>query len=300
MKLWIVGGVLGVITGVCGVACADPASAPAPTPASAHVPASAAVAAPSAAPARDCSKAALRKLRASAEQAVQAKDYKLAIRTLEPASAGCASREPVESAWLTTDLAAAYEKAGLYVECQRLMAPLSHPSSGVSEERNAKLAKAIAYNLDRCSKALDGQYAALKSGGCSLTIEHALASAAVPAALVPKGASAACLAIVPGTRAKNADEGDVTCPRVALVWKTTKLERQALTSSGDHDALTDDSVCCNLSAIAAGTIDHKPLVRVHGHGRDCNGGTADAATDMIYEWKGQSLLLVRDASAAFH
>jgi len=41
-------------------------------------------------------------------------------------------------------------------------------------------------------------------------------------------------------------------------------------------------------------------VRVHGQGRDCNGGTADAATDVIYEWKGQTLTVVRDASAAFH
>jgi hypothetical protein len=274
MKRWILGGVLGVIAGLCGVALAEPAA--------------------------DCGKAALRKLRASAEQAVQAKDYKTAIRILEPSSAACAGTAPVERAWLAADLAAAYDKTGQYVACQRLMAPLSHPSSDVSDARDAKLTKAIAYNLERCSKALDAQYAALKPGGCTLTIAHAIASAAVPAALVPKGATAACVALVPGTRAKTAEDGDVTCPRVALIWKAAKLERQDLTSSGDHDALGDDSVCCNLSAIAAGTVDNKALLRVHGHGRDCSGGTADAATDMIYEWKGQALTLVLDASATFH
>jgi hypothetical protein len=266
--------VLGVLTGLCSAAAAEPA--------------------------RDCGKAALRKLRASADQAAQARDYKKAIRILEPSSSGCAGSAPVESAWLAADLAAAYEKNGQYVECQRLMAPLSHPSERINQGGNDKLVKAIAYNLDRCSKALDAQYAALKPGGCTLTIEHAIASAAVPAALVPKGATAACVALVPGTRAKDAEDGDVTCPRVALIWKTAKLERQALTSGGDHDALTDDSVCCNLSVIAAGTVDNKTLLRVHGHGRDCSGGTADAATDMIYEWKGQALTLVLDASAAFH
>jgi hypothetical protein len=260
----------------------------------------------SAGPRRDCAKAAMRKVRAAADKAVQARDYKKAIGLLEPMQQACgATGAPIESAWLAADLAAAYEKTGQLVECQRLMAPLSHPSSSVAATGNAKVMKAIEHNLDRCSKALDAQYATIKPGGCTLAIDRAIATAAAPAALVPPGATAACVALVPGTRARDAEDGDVTCPRVALIWKAAKLERQDLASSGTSDALTDDSVCCNLSAIAAGTLAagtlaDKTLVRVHGQGRDCNGGTADAATDMFYEWKGTTLTLARDASVSFH
>ena len=59
-------------------------------------------------------------------------------------------------------------------------------------------------------------------------------------------------------------------------------------------------MCCNLSSIAAGTVGGKMLVRVRGHGRDCNGGTADAASDAFYEWNGKALSSLLDASVGFH
>jgi hypothetical protein len=254
---------------------------------------------------RDCSKAAMRKVRGDADKAVRAKDYAKAIALLEPVAHDCSDgRDPVASAWLASDLAVAYEKNGQFLECARLMAPLSHPRSGLQESANDKLVKAIEFNLDHCSKAFDAKYAAIKSGGCSLTIEHAIATAAAPEAVVPKGAAAACVALVPGKRGpKAADEDpevrDVVCPRVALVWKTTKgLERQEL--AGGDGVLGDDGVCCNLSSIAAGAMDGKILVRVRGQGRDCSGGTADSASDAFYEWKGRALTSTLDASVGFH
>lgn len=255
--------------------------------------------------ARDCSKAAIRKARGDADKAMRAKDYARAIALLEPFARDCSDgRELVASAWLASDLAVAYEKNGQFLECARLMAPLSHPRSGLQESGNDTIVNAIEFNLDHCSKAFDAKYAALKSGGCSLTIDDAIAIAAAPAAVVPKGAAVACVALVPGKRGpKSAGEDpevrDVVCPRVALVWKTAKgLERQELTGGGG--VLGDDGVCCNLSSIAAGTMDGKTLVRVRGQGRECSGGTADIASDAFYEWKGRALTSTLDASVGFH
>ena len=256
---------------------------------------------------RDCSKAAMRKVRADADKSVTAKDYARAISLLEPFLADCHDAKTLaDRAWLASDLAVAYEKNGQLVECQRVLAPLSHPSSGLAEKGSDKLVKAIEHNLDHCSKALDAKYAAIKPGGCTLTVDKAIATAAAPAALVPKGATAACVALVRGKPAPKAPDDDpesrdVVCPVVALLWKGAKpaLERQELTASGTG-ALGDDSVCCNLTAIAAGTLDGKTLVRVRGQGRDCNGGTADSAADTFYDWTGGALRATLDASVGFH
>ena len=265
--------------------------------------------------ARDCSKAATRKVRADADKAVRAKDYPGAIALLEPFLRDCSGGQGqgqgqgqgmTDRAWLASDLAVAYEKNGQYVECERVLAPLSHPKSGLQESASDKLVKAIDHNLDRCSKALDARYAALKAGGCTLTIDHAIATAAAPAALVPKGATAACVALVRGKASPKAPDDDpesrdVVCPAVALIWKGAKpaLERQEL-ASGGSGPLGDDSVCCNLSSIAAGTMAGKTLVRLRGQGRDCSGGTADTASDVFYEWNGTTLSSTLDASVGFH
>lgn len=255
---------------------------------------------------RDCAKPAIQKARRDADKAVAARDYARAIALLEPLVKDCRAGVPSDRAWLASDLAVAYEKAGQLVECQRLMAPLSHPSSGLRDAGGDKLARAIEHNLDRCSKALDAKYVAIKRGGCALTVDHAIAAAAAPPAMVPRGASAACVALVPGVPAPRGPDDDpevrdVVCPVVALFWKGARptLERQAL-SPGGSGPLGDDSVCCNLSAIAAGAIDGKTLVRVRGQGRDCSGGTADTASDMFYEWSGTALRPSLDASVGFH
>src|ERR1043165_533897 len=152
----------------------------------------AADAAPKAAakPVTSCSRAAIRKARGDAEKAVRAKDYAKAIAMLEPLLAEGGDQQSItDHAWLAGDLAAAYERNGQYLECARLMAPLTHPKSGLQDAGSDKLNKAIEFNLDRCSKAIDTKYAAIKPGGCALTIDHAIASAAAPPALVPKGAA---------------------------------------------------------------------------------------------------------------
>jgi hypothetical protein len=255
---------------------------------------------------RDCSKAAVQKVRRDADKAMDAKDYAGAVALLAPVVKDCRSGSASERAWLASDLAAAYERNGQYIECQRLMAPLSHPRSGLQEAGNDKLVKAIQHNLDRCSKGIDARYAPIKAGGCSLAIDHAIATTAAPPALVPRGASAACIALVHGKPVpKGPDDDpevrDVVCPVVALIWKGPRpaLERQELTAGGSGP-LGDDSVCCNLSSIAAGAMDGKTLVRVRGQGRDCSGGTADTAADMFYEWSGAALHPSLDASVTFH
>jgi hypothetical protein len=259
-------------------------------------------------PAPDCSKAAARKLRKEADKAAGAKDHAKAIALLEPFLRDCSDdKDPVDRGWLASDLAVDYEKTGQLVECQRLLGPLAYPRSAVQQSGDDKLIHAIDYNLDRCGKALDAKYAPVKPGGCTLPLGRAIASAAAPAALVPRGAAAACVALVHGKPAPKGpdddpDARDVVCPRVALAWKGAKagLELQDLSGSDPGGALGDDSVCCNLSSIAAGTVGGKALIRVRGHGRDCSGGTADTASDVFYEWNGKALSATLDASVGFH
>jgi hypothetical protein len=258
-------------------------------------------------PARDCSKPAARKLRKDAE-AAGAREPAKAIALLEPFLRDCSDdKDPVERGWVASDLAVDYEKTGQFIECQRLLGPLSAPRSAVGQSGDDKLIRAIEHNLDRCSKGLDAKYAAVKAGGCTLSLGRAIATAAAPAALVPRGASAACVVLVHGKpAAKGADDDpdsrDVVCPRIVLAWKGAKpgLDYQDLSGSDAGGALSDDSVCCNLKSIAAGTVGSKTLVRVRGHGRDCNGGTADSASDAFYEWNGKGLGPAFDASVGYH
>jgi len=268
-----------------------------------------AVSAAHAGPARDCSKAAAKKLRKDADQAAGAKDPARAIALLEPFLRDCAADDPdpVDRGWLASDLAVDYEKNGQLVECQRLLGPLSDPHAAVQRSGNDKLVHAIAYNLDHCSKAFDARYAAVKPGGCSLSLGRAIATAAAPPALVPRGASAACVALIHGKPAARRPDDDpeardVVCPRIVLAWKGAKpsLELQDLSGSDLGGALGDESVCCNLSSIAAGAAAGKTLIRVRGHGSDCNGGTADSEADMFYEWSGKALTPGINASVSYH
>jgi hypothetical protein len=247
---------------------------------------------------RDCSKAAMRKARNAADKAMRAKDYKTAIAALAPLQAACDdTRDIVESAYLAGDLAVAYEKDGQPLECEKLMAPWSHPTSGLQDAGNDKLVAAIEYNLEHCAKDLDAQYAAVKRDACALTIDGAVAAAALPPALAPKGATAACIALVPGAKG-NAGDDDVACPEVAVVskGKGAKLTRRAL----GGDTGLEPSFCCNLSSIAVGAMGGKTLVRMKGEGRECSGGTGDEASDYIFEWKGGALAIVVDASVTYH
>ena len=101
-------------------------------------------------PARDCSKAAARKLRKEADQAASAKDPAKAIALLEPHLRECSDdKDPVERGWVASDLGADYEKTGQFVECQKLLGPLTYPRSAVQQSGDDKLIRAIAYNLER-------------------------------------------------------------------------------------------------------------------------------------------------------
>src|SRR5262249_38056017 len=137
------------------------------------------------------------------------------------------TKDPVESAWLAGDLAVAYWKDGQLVECRHLMEPLVFPKSDIARSGSEKVLNALQYNLDQCEKEFDLRYAALKDDACPLKIDDAVTAVALPAALAPRGASAACLALVPGTPAAGAaagakpkdddDSGDlpeVVCPRL--------------------------------------------------------------------------------------
>jgi hypothetical protein len=164
----------------------------------------------------------IRRARSQADKAVRAKDYPAAIALLEPLvehiEEGSFGTVTVDGAWLLSDLAFAYQQNHQYVECIQLVGSPSLAGDGTE-----KVHKAIDHNLDGCNKRLDAEYA-IQSGRCRISIDGAISTAALPSALAPKGAAAACVALVPGKRRPNTaqDEDARVCPVVALVWKGAK------------------------------------------------------------------------------
>lgn len=188
------------------------------------------------------------------------------------------------------------ESQGDYVECARELAPIMWRLSMVSD---GDLTEAVEITFNRCNDELAAEYAGIAPRDCGLNIRDAIATIAAPAALVPRAARGACLALVPGTaRTQPADDFGVVCPRIALVWSAGGLHRRELAFDGGP--LDDTSWCCKLESIAAGTLDGKTLVRVSGVGHPCGGGTAYEATDALYEWNGKSLASPLDISIGFH
>jgi hypothetical protein len=243
-----------------------------------------------------CAKADIRSARANAEASFREKDYASAIRSLEQLSQECSTEllslhgtTTIDFGSVFSDLAAAYEHNGQYVECMKALAGL-----GVQMDPGAdSLIKALDYNRKRCSKGIDVQYA-IKTGGCTLSIPQAITTVAAPRALVPSGASAACLALVPGQRPPNVPDGAVVvCPVVALVWNGAKraVERKELAVEG-LAALDNEYWCGDLSSIAVGTMAGKDLVRVRG----TTGAKGREWIDVFYEWNGKLLTPAVDLS----
>ena len=252
---------------------------------------------------RDCT----RRLRAEADKAVRAKDYATAIELLEPVAdairEGSFRTVTVDGGWLLSDLAFAYQRNHQYVECIHLIGSLSLEG----DQGTDRLLKAIGYNLDGCNKKLDAEYA-IKSAHCRIPIEGAIATAAAPRAMAPEGATAACVALIPGKRPPDAskDEYVLVCPVVALVWKGAKgaVERKELPTRSDPaesapfpDPLDEEDFCTGLTSIAVGAMDDKRFVRVSGapdehcQGRQC---LHIGSVDMFYEWNGKLLVPALD------
>jgi hypothetical protein len=119
----------------------------------------------------------------------------------------------------------------------------------------------------------------------------------LPTALWPKGASAACLALV-GGHANYQHDGNVVCPHVALVvQRNGKITRRAL--QADDSGLIDEQFCCGYDTVAVGIKDGAAMVRVGADVgvTDCNGGPGHATLDEVLKWKGDVLTVVVDASS---
>jgi hypothetical protein len=247
---------------------------------------------------RDCT----RRVRAEAEQAVRAKDYPAAIALLEPLveflQEGNFNTVTVDGAWLISDLAFAYLRNHQYVECILVSGGMSIQYAGDSAD---KVLKALDHNGDRCAKGLDAEYA-IRSDGCRISIDGAIATAVAPPGLAPEGARAACVALVPGKRPPDAtDDTPDPCPVVAVVWKGARgaIARKELPveehEPTDHylpNPLDEIDFCHGLSSIARGTKDGKSFVRVggapdgHCQGKQC---LHIGWVDVFYEWNGHAL-----------
>lgn len=246
---------------------------------------------------RDCSAAGLRRARDKADKAMHAHDPDTAIAILEPLSE-CLDDGDVDShAWVDSDLAEAYARQGRYSECANLMMPLEWRTAKLSSER---LVNAVRHNVERCINALDRRYRQIRSDGCQIEVDDAIATAPAPAALVPRGATAACVALLGGapvvhrSTAENASAG---CRRIELVWSADHVEHRELVVEGGP--LFEPDRCCRLDTIAAGTKDGQALVRIQGSGHPCGGYMTHHEIDVLYRWNGQALTPSVDMSTAF-
>jgi len=151
----------------------------------------------------------------------------------------------------------------------------------------------------RCDDQLEKPYETIKASDCPFEVEDAIAATAAPPRLVPKGAKAACLVLVPfSSKTQSPDERATGCPWIALVWLSGGLHRRELPFDGGP--LGDDGICCNLESIEAGILDGKTLIRVDGAGHTCGGGRGVEDTRALYEWNGKSLVSPIDISIGFH
>lgn len=230
---------------------------------------------------RDCSDAGLRRARAAANRLARQKEYGRAAGILEPLlrcptpSAWGTLTE--EAGWLRSDLAFAYAHMQDYEACLQVM---SGVGVFVEDERNSeRLGKAMEHNGERCERGLQRRYA-LAASGCAIAVDDAIAIAPAPRELLPPGTRAACVALLPAV----ADPG---CPTVALVWRGAGrvVERRPLPADGDG-VLSDPDRCRGLSAIAAGALDGKAVVRVQG---DCASCKHTSGIDVFYTWSGTAL-----------
>lgn len=249
----------------------------------------------------DCSKPALRKARASATQAARRKDYKAAIALLAPLAEACGDGDAVERGWLISDLSVDYLKNGQLLECTKLVDEALYPKSDIARSGNDKLTSALEHNGQLCEQARADQYGPFSSTPCPFEIDDAVANdqgghaaTELPAALRPKGASVACLAVVGGKR----NSGHVECPRLVLVVRQAdgKLQRRPLRLDGS--GVDDPTFCCGYDAVAVSFKNGAPMVRLGADTviRECSGGTARSMLDEILSWKGDALSVVVEAS----
>jgi hypothetical protein len=252
----------------------------------------------------------MRRLRAQADKAVRAKDYSSAIELLAPVvehiEEGNFNTVTIDGGWLLNDLAFAYQRDHQYVACLQLIGSLSLELGDGDADR---LFKAVDHNLSGCRKRLDAEYA-IKSGGCRISIDGAIATVAAPRALMPEGAAAACVALVPGKRPPTAKEDEYApaCPVVALIWRGASgaVEREELPTAGpdaphqrSSDPLNEVDFCTGLSSIEVGTKDGKSLVRVSGAPDEhCRGHQClhIGSVDVFYEWNGEVLTPALDVT----
>jgi hypothetical protein len=212
------------------------------------------------------------------------------------ASGRGADADPDADASARDALREASGKDGL--ECARALAQDTWWLSALSDD----LRDEVKDRFDRCRVAAEQPYKQIKSGACRLKVPGAISTTAAPRALIPRGAKAACVALVPGSPGVKTTSPDydveTVCPRLELVWSTGKRRHRAL--AFDSGPLANPAWCCNLGSIAAGTLDGQTVIRISGEGHPCGGGTAYEATDAVYLWNGTALASPIDLSIDYH
>lgn len=253
-----------------------------------------------------CSDKSLAAARRTAEAAYRSKNLAKAIKTLEE-KAVC-SDEGKQAYWLKSDLGLYYLKAGKYVECQRELGSLLYPSNQFDGERGSKVDQAIKHNFELCGKKKIAELTFVShTAKCQLKANtETQAAVSLLKEMIPAHFEEACLALtksqVPDERSEEGESYNRSCPSLLLIGKdrsskktiTTRLRIEKKVADGGP--LIDSSVCCNLTEVSVGEKDLHRFVRVHGTGRDCDGGVALADTDALYRWSPESATLDRDMS----
>lgn len=271
-----------------------------------------------------CLHAEIVKVRGMAEQRVKAREYASAVELLQSLRAKCAidsskwvndkKQVDLDFYWIHSDLSFALYRASRFLDCLSVLAPLTYPGppDGLSSNDldHHRVAKSIAYNEGLCEAALTKRYDKLEDKPCPDIARSSAKdrySIALPKEL-SQGGRFRCLQIEGGAEsderkqalASNGEpDAKKLCPRIVAVGaKGDKKDRIALGVS--EGTLSSVSNCCLVDKLSAGVVDGKQVVRLRGEGRDCFGGRAYFIADEVFEWRGNQLILVNDASRIAH
>ncbi len=273
------------------------------------------VVAPAVAAADDgCSLAAVKVTRKAATALMKQKKYAEAVKRLSGASClvedGQAPALQLQTAWLVSDLAFAYLKAGQPDQCYRTAEGQlwgERPSVVYYAGQNDKLQPvidALTYNSKVCHAAIEkarGAYIEAKACGDD--------GYAVPTEILPPGVKTQCVVIeggtAQGTSEDPAHDGTGSCGAVKLV--TTPAKGKPITTVLDVNGanpdgvnLTDTSICCHRAYVGFQKRAATWAMLVKTSGPSCTGGTAQTAEEAVYKLAGTGLSSDGGVAVSYH
>ncbi len=202
--------------------------------------------------------------------------------------------------------AAVHAALGEHEACLRILGPIAVDLSD-SDDANPSKRRALGL-IDQCQAGRDARFGGFSRDACTLVADDAVAAVALPAAAVPKGSDAACIAFEGlagddafmrltetgwGNRAETQRHSRRLCGHAVLVTRAgKKVTRRTLASPTDGRAF-DVGFCCNVGRGTLSVDAATRRLRIRAQGASvCGGGSATVSLDEVYQWSARALELV--------